>query len=228
MRRILMATCLVGAMSLSGHAFAQAVATTAPAATDSNAFVGKQAGTFMVRLRAIDVIPENNGSSTSVGGHIDATNQLAPEVDFSYFFTDNIAAELIAATTHHYISAVDTVVGKVDVGSTMVLPPTVTLQYHFFPHDRFSPYVGAGLNVTFFYDTSPSRPVVTKFSLDNNVGAAIQAGFDYNISGHWFANFDVKQIFLSTNAHLNTVLGRVTAKTNLDPLVVGLGVGYRF
>ena len=228
MRRILMATCLIGAMSLSGHAFAQAVATSAPAAPDSNAFVGKQAGTFMVRLRAIDVVPEDSGSSTSIGGHVDASNQMAPEVDFSYFITDNIAAELIAATTHHNIKAVGTVAGNVDVGSAMVLPPTVTLQYHFFPHDRFSPYVGAGLNVTFFYDTDPARPTVTKFSLDNNVGAALQAGFDYNIDGHWFANFDVKQIFLETKAHMSTVLGKVSATTNLDPLVIGVGIGYRF
>ncbi len=64
--------------------------------------------------------------------------------------------------------------------------------------------------------------------MSNNVGAAVQAGLDYNISGHWFANLDVKQIFVNTNAHIDTVLGGVKAKTTLDPLVVGAGVGYRF
>ena len=104
------------------------------------------------------------------------------------------------------------------------------LQYHFMPHERFSPYVGAGLNVSFFYDHERRRaPTVTKvLSMDNNVGAALQIGFDYNITGHWFANFDVKQIFLNTTAHINTVLGSVTAKTSLDPLVIGAGIGYRF
>ena len=119
----------------------------------------------------------------------------------------------------HRISANDTSVGNVDVGSTWILPPTLTLQYHFMPRERFSPYVGVGLNTSFFYATSPAKPTVTSLSLDNNVGAALQAGFDYNITGHWFANVDVKQIFLNTTAHLRTAL---------DPLVAGVGVGYRF
>ncbi len=190
--------------------------------------VGKAAGTVMVRARAIGVMPEDNSTSTSIGGHVATSNSAAPELDFSYFFTDNIAAELILATTRHHLDANGTAIGNVNVGSTWVLPPTLTVQYHFMPHERFSPYVGVGLNATFFYSTSPSGPTVKSLALDNNVGAAIQAGFDYNFTGHWFANFDVKQIFLNTTAHLNTALGPVTAKTSLDPLVIGAGVGYRF
>ena len=220
MNPTIFAACLFGALALGGAASAQTASTDAP--------VGKQAGSFMIRVRAIGVIPEDNSSSTSIGGNVSASAQAAPEVDFSYFFTDNIAAELIAASTRHDIKATGTSVGDVDVGSVWVLPPTLTLQYHFMPHERFSPYVGAGINVSFFYDSSPAGPVVQKFSVDNNVGAAIQAGFDYNISGHWFANVDVKQIFLHTSADVDTVLGRVTAKAWLNPLVVGAGVGYRF
>lgn len=223
MKRTLFATCLCGALAFAGVASAQ----TAPT-TDPDAPVGKQANTFMVRVRALGVIPEDNSSSTSVGGHVTATAQAAPEIDFSYFITDHIAAELIAASTRHDLRATGTAVGDLDVGSTWILPPTLTLQYHFMPHERFSPYVGAGINVSFFYGTSPNTPTVQKLTLDNAVGAALQVGFDYNITGHWFANVDAKQIFLSTTAHLNTVLGSVTAKTNLDPLVIGAGIGYRF
>ncbi len=194
---------------------------------DPDAPVGKQAGTFMVRVRAIGVIPEDFSSSVSViGGHVDVTATPAPEVDFSYFLTDNIAAELIAASTRHSVSASGTILGKVDVGSVWVLPPTLTAQYHFMPHSRFSPYVGAGLTVAFFYDSQPATPTVTKVGLSNNVGPAIQAGFDYNVSGHWFANFDVKQIFLNTTARING--GGIVAKTALSPTVVGAGIGYRF
>ena len=220
MKATLFATSMVAALAFAGVA--------AAATTSADAPVGKQAGTFMVRARLIDVIPENNGSSTSVGGHVTATDQFAPEVDFSYFFTDHIAAELIAATTRHNVAAKDTAVGHVDVGSVWALPPTITLQYHFRPHERFSPYVGAGVNATFFYASKPAGPTVTKFTMTNTMGEAIQAGFDYNVSGHWFVNADVKQIFMHTKARLHTVLGNVTAKTNLDPIVVGVGVGYRF
>ena len=220
MKALLFATCLAGCAVLSAPAWADSSSQDAP--------VGKQAGTFMVRLRAIDVIPENNASSTSIGGHVHANDQFAPEADISYFFTDHIAAELIAATTRHKVQAIGTGVGNVDVASTWALPPTITLQYHFRPHRRFSPYVGVGVNATFFYSASPARPTVTHVSLRNSVGPALQVGFDYNVSGHWFLNADVKQIYLNTHAEADTVLGRVTAKTSLDPLVAGMGVGYRF
>ena len=42
----------------------------------------------------------------------------------------------------------------------------------------------------------------------------------------WYANIDVKQIFVSTKAKLNG--GAIVAHTDLNPTVVGVGVGYRF
>jgi outer membrane protein len=200
-----------------------------PAFADDDAPVGKAANTFMIRARAIGVMPEDNSSTVStIGGHVSATSQAAPEVDFSYFLTDNVAFELIAATTRHNLAATDTILGHVDVGSTWVLPPTLTAQYHFFPKERFSPYVGAGLNVTFFYDVQHAGSPVNSLSLSNNVGPALQVGFDYNVMGHWFLNVDFKQIFLNTTAHVGTPIGTLKAKTNLDPAVLGAGVGYRF
>jgi len=223
MKRLLLASAMLATMAFAGTASAQSPFDL------SQPPVGKAAGTFMFRVRAIGVMPEDNGSSVSgIGGHVDVTSTPAPEIDGSYFFTDNIAAELIAASTRHEVSATGTALGKVDVGSAWILPPTLTLQYHFMPHSQISPYIGAGLNVSWFYDTQPARPVVTKFTLNNTWGPAIQFGVDYNFAGHWFANLDVKQIFMHTGAHLSTVLGGVKADTNLDPLVVGAGIGYRF
>ncbi|MGI4793783.1 MAG: OmpW/AlkL family protein [Janthinobacterium lividum] len=214
-------TALAAAILAGGVAQAQ----TAAGAADVP--VGKQAGTVMVRVRAIGVLPQNSSSSVSgIGGSVAVTNTPAPEIDLSYFFTDSIAVEGIAASTRHDVSATHTALGHVDVGSVWVLPPTVTLQYHFMPRQRFSPYLGAGMTAAFFYDSSPANPTVTKVGFSNNVGAAIQAGFDYNISGHWFANFDVKQIFLNTTARING--GAIIAKTALNPTIVGAGIGYRF
>ena len=223
MRHALFATTLLSAMAFAFAASAQSL-------LDLNQpLVGKEAGTFMLRARAIGVIPLDSSSSISaIGGHVDATAQAAPELDLSYFLTDNVAFELIAATTRHSVSGQDTKLGNVDVGSVWALPPTLTVQYHFMPHSAFSPYVGAGINATIFYGSEPAGPTVTHVSYDNNIGAAIQVGADYNFSGHWFANVDVKQIFLNTTAHISTGLGPITAKTALNPLVVGMGIGYRF
>jgi len=94
MQPTLFATCLAAVIACAFQASAQS-------AFDFSAPpVGKEAGTLMVRLRAIGVIPLDSSSSISViGGHVNATAQAAPEVDFSYFITDNVALELIAATT---------------------------------------------------------------------------------------------------------------------------------
>jgi outer membrane protein len=226
MRRTLFATTLLSAMAFGFAANAQGI-------LDLNQpLVGKQAGTFMIRVRAIGVIPEDNSSSVSaIGGHVNATAQAAPEVDFSYFLTDNIAFELIAATTRHEVSVSGSALangGKVDVGSVWALPPALTVQYHFMPHSAFSPYVGVGLDAMIFYGAQAAGPGVTHVSFGNNVGPVLQAGIDYNFSGHWFANLDVKQIFMNTDAHVDALGTTVHAHTALDPLVVGLGIGYRF
>ncbi len=222
MRRSLFAATLTAALALTTAASAQSpFDLSAPP-------VGKEAGTLMLRLRGIGVMPLDSSSSVSViGGHVDVSNSAAPELDFTYFITDHVAVELIAATTQHDIAVTNSALGaRTPVGSVWVLPPTLTAQYHFFPHQRFSPYIGVGINATFFYGAHAAGGAVNRLGLDNNVGAVLQAGVDYNVGGHWFLNADVKQIFLNTTASVNS--GAIKAKVALNPLVVGAGVGYRF
>ncbi len=186
-----------------------------------------QAGDLLVHLRAIGVLPQNFSSSVSViGGHVDTTDQAAPEADLSYFINDHFSVEAIAATTRHEVSAGGTSIGNVDVGSLWVLPPTVTLQYHLNPSGRFRPYAGIGLTVAFFYDSHAAGPTVTKAGYSTAVGPALDAGFDYALCGNWFANFDVKQMFISTEARINN--GAIVAHDSLSPTVVGAGIGYLF
>jgi len=217
---------LVPAALLAGAAFLMASET----AHAQDAPVGLSAGTILVRVRALDVAPLDSSSSIStIGGTVHVTNQFAPEIDGSYFFTDHISVEAIAASTRHVLQARDTALGVIDVGSTYVLPPAITLQYHFSPKSRWSPYIGAGADVSFFYDESRGSPVVTKLDVRTAAGPVIEAGVDYNISGHWFLNADVKQIFETPDANIDTSLGiNLKAKVALNPLVAGLGVGYAF
>jgi outer membrane protein len=225
--------CLA-AVLMSGTALAENTAPPNLVPDGSDSTLGKTAGSFMIRARLIDVIPENTSSHVMpVGGHVGATSGQAPELDFSYFFTDHIAVELIAATTQHTITATKVPAlggSSLQAGRTWVLPPTITAQYHFFPHSKISPYIGAGLNYTIFYDTEApgSGSPVQHWRLENNWGEAIQAGIDWNVTGNWYVNVDVKQIFVSTRAKLTTSLGQLRAKTALDPTVVGFGIGYKF
>jgi len=219
-RRLVPAVLLAGTALLTAPQFAHA----------QEAPVGLNTGTILVRVRALDVAPLDSSSSIStIGGSVHVTDQFAPEVDASYFFTDNFSVEAIAASTRHVIQARGTALGTIDVGSVYVLPPAVTLQYHFLPHAQFSPYLGAGADASFFYDDSTGSAAVTKLDLRTAAGPVLEAGVDYNVSGHWFLNADVKQIFESPNANIGTSLGvNLKAKVALNPLVAGVGVGYAF
>lgn len=205
-------------------ALAMGVLVTGVAAEPAKAeFAGKSAGDFMVRARVLGVIPDED-ASTSIGGNVSIDNDIVPEVDFTYFITDNIGLELIAATTRHEVSHTPT---GIDLGKVSLLPPTLTLQYHFMPKERFSPYVGAGLNYTFFYneDTAAGSPV-TSIDYENALGYALQVGADYALNDNWYANVDVKKIFLNTDVSMNG--GAITADVDIDPWIVGVGIGYRF
>lgn len=200
--------------------------TTAPAPVVSHDAAGFQAGDIMVRGRMLAVLPSVSSSVSVIGGQVHASNSLTPEADLTYFFTPNLAVEAIAAVTRHHL--VDkTGTGTVDLGRTNLLPPTITAQYHFFSQENFRPYVGAGVNYTFFFDsTVPPAGAVTSINYENGWGAALQVGADYHLDGHWFANVDVKHIFLNTKAKING--GAINGYVALDPTIVGLGLGYKF
>jgi len=188
-------------------------------------FKPKQAGDFLIRGRVLGVVPDEDITSNTLPGEGNVDNDVIPELDFSYFVTDNIAFELIAGTSKHDVTW-NTGSANVDLGSVRLLPPTLTAQYHFMPESRWSPYVGAGINYTIFYDEK--RGGSQSISYDDSFGYAFQAGFDYAISGAWSLNFDVKKIFLNTDVTTNVGGTTYKADADLDPWLFGIGVGYRF
>lgn len=205
-----------------------AVAATALLATPALAadgFTGKKAGDIVVRARALAVVPVENADIHSASGDtgLDAkiSNDLIPEVDVSYFVTDRIALELIAGTSKHDVTVKQL---GADLGSVRLLPPTLTAQYHFMPTERFSPYVGAGINWTLFYDES--RGSFSSVAYENSFGVAAQAGFDYFLTDNWLINVDVKKIWLDTKVKVNG--GALHADADLNPWLFGVGVGYKF
>lgn len=176
---------------------------------------------FQIRGRMIGIIASGDGNVDGTALITDVDNAYVPEVDLTYYFTKNVSAELIAATAQHSVFA-----GSSKVGDTWILPPTLTLQYHFTPDSDFSPYVGAGLNYSLFYGEEESAPF-TKMGVDGGVGYALQAGFDYWLDDNWGLNLDVKYIDLNVDVSVNS--GALHAyDVSLNPVVVGAGVSYRF
>lgn len=186
---------------------------------------------WQIRVRGIGVIPDESATITVINGDIEVSNAYVPELDFSYFFTPNIAAELILATSKHDVMAVGTDLDPpnvdVDVGSVWLLPPTLTLQYHLIPGGVVRPYLGAGANLTFFYNVEVPGTVVTDAEYSTAFGFAFQAGVDIALGDQgWFLNVDAKKILLDTEVALNGA--SIIADVTLNPWVFGAGFGYAF
>ena len=201
--------------------------------------VSLSAQNWQVRLRGVAVQPNEKSEVSAIGGDVNISNSFIPELDFTYFFNKNVAAELILGTTKHDVKTTGsnlTAIGgpasaEVDLGSVWLLPPTLTLQYHFYPTKTLKPYLGAGLNYTIFYSVDEGS-VVKGLDYDNAVGFALQGGLDYMLNDKYFLNFDIKKLFLKTDVNVdatNLASGlKIPAEVNIDPLLIGFGVGMKF
>jgi|SRR3990167_953201 len=172
-------------------------------------------GSLLVRARAVH-LDSANKDTTGLG--LEINNKWLPEVDFTYFLSPNLAAELILTVPQkHTMTA-----GGANIGSLRHLPPTLTVQYHF-DLGGVKPYVGAGLNYTRF-----SSVKLLGGAADvkrNSFGPALQVGVDVPLTGNMYLNFDVKKVFIKTDV----LAGGVKAGTfKVDPLLVGMGLGWRF
>jgi outer membrane protein len=182
---------------------------------------------WMIRLRALGVITQDSGYVGGVAGSdLSYSDTVIPEFDVTYFFTKNIAAELILGTTFANVTGEGSIDGLGKVGKTWLLPPTVTLQYHFTDFGKFQPYIGAGINYTIFYDEKGKS--AQSLDIKNTFGVALQAGFDYMLDEHWGLNVDVKKIFLRPDFDVNVGGTEMSGKAKLDPWLIGAGVTYRF
>lgn len=176
---------------------------------------------WLVRLRAVNL---DSANKDSTGLDLAINSKVIPEVDISYFFTPELAAELVLTYPQkHTLSA-----GGTEIGSLKHLPPTLTLQYHVTTMGAFKPYVGAGLNYTHFSSVKFAPAVVTALnpSIDkNSYGLALQVGFDYEFAKNLYFNVDVKKVQIATDVKSS---GTKVGEFKVDPLLVGVGVGWRF
>lgn len=198
------------------------------------------AGDWLVRVRGISVDPDSDSSTLRSNGAsiadtgVSVDDDVVPELDITYMFRPKLGLELILATSQHDVFAEDSLSALGKVVDARVLPPTLTLQYHFNPEGTFRPYIGAGLNFTLFYDeeattTFDAAVGVSSVDLDESVGLAGQFGFDIGLNETWFINFDVKYIQIDTTATIETAaLGTVEVDVDINPFVYGFGIGRRF
>lgn len=216
---------------------ALSAATPALAQSDAQPPAGIAKGDVLLRLRGIVVAPRDRSSGITPTFPAERTRVNAsfmPEADITYMASDHLGFELIASTTKHHASGRTGTTGTIGrLASTWVLPPTLTAQYHFNPRGSVRPYVGAGINYSIFWNEKPSAAFEaavgdTRVRLSDSAGWAAQAGIDVDISPRMFLNLDLKYLDIDTTARLRTTaIGTQRVRMHLDPLVVGVGVGFR-
>ncbi len=182
---------------------------------------------WQIRVRALAVLPHDGGSVDGVpGSDLSYSNSVVPELDITYYFTENFAAELILGVTPHDIDGGGSLSGLGKIGDVWLLPPTLTFQYHFTNFGAFKPYIGAGINYTVFFDEGTGS--ADSLDVKDTFGWALQIGFDYMLDQHWGINVDVKKLFLKPDFDVTVNGTPLTGTADLDPWIVGLGVTYRF
>lgn len=177
-------------------------------------------GDWLLRVGAGSVEPKSNNSSI-----VSVDSGAALVFNGTYFFTPNIAFEILAASPFSH--DIHDPTGAVKLAETKHLPPTFSLQYHFSTEGAFHPYVGAGLNYTLFFDeeTTSALPDTT-LSLDASFGLAAQLGVDFDLTDKMFLNVDVRWADIDTEASIPEA--GLNFDVEIDPMVYSLTLGWKF
>ena len=168
------------------------------------------------------VTPDGSNSRTTAG-LIDVDANIRPTLKAEYFIADKLGVELLVAWPfEHDIN----LVGTGEVAKTKHLPPTLSLQYHFTNQSNFTPFVGAGLNYTYFFDDRGVGPLAgTAVDLDNSWGYALHAGVDYALNERGSLRADVRYIDIETDVKIG---GAPVGKVKIDPWVFGVAYVHKF
>ena len=204
-----------------------------------------QAGDIIVRAGAITVDPREDSGDINhavlgdVAGSkatLDSDTQLG--LNFAYMVTDKVGIELLAATPFSHNVGVkgmpagfDHLNGK--LGSLKHLPPTLSVVYY--PLDSksaFKPYVGAGINYTWFFDDKLSSEAETAgfrgLDMKDSWGLAAQVGMDYMLTDNIMLNAQVRYIDIETTGTTYSGTTKVKVDVDVDPFVYMVGLGYKF
>jgi outer membrane protein len=183
-------------------------------------------GPWMVRLRALSLTAANVSeaipSLNVLADKITVSDKIFPEIDVSYFFTKNIAAELVLTYPQQH----DVELNGTKIGTFKHLPPTLLAQYHLLPEGVIRPYIGAGVNLTLISSVDIHVPGVGDLDLESSsVGYAVQAGADIKLMPGKFLNIDVKKVAIGSDV---TKGGSKVSAVKVDPFLISVGLGIRF
>ena len=193
-----------------------------------------EAGDILMRVGTATVAPESTSDDVDqmAGAQASANDNTQLGISGTYMVTNNIGVEVLGATPFTHKLTGKGGLDGVNIGEVKHLPPTVSAQYYFMDsQSALQPYVGAGLNITVFFDEkvhSDLNASYQKLDLDESVGLAVQAGIDYNINDEMFINASAMYAKIGTTATLEGTAGTLTVDYDLDPMVYRVNFGYKF
>lgn len=207
------------------------------AALGSSPLMAYEAGDFIARVGAAGVFPtgESEDLQAVPGGYVEADDAWSLGVTFSYLVTDQIGIGVLGAWPFkHDIQPkgnLTAVTGSDDVAEVTQLPPTVTLQWHIPTGSNFHPYVGAGVNYTYFFDEDTKGALSdADIDIDNSWGLAAEAGVDYLFDNDWLVSAQVWYASIEPEAKIRGGALNLDEKLDveIDPWVFMAGVGKKF
>ena len=203
-----------------------------------------QKGDFVLRLGAVNVDPDSDSNDINLPGVPPLHTEVDDDTQFGiipmYMVTDKVGIELLAATPFEHNITLNGQGVNLNAGSTKQLPPTLSAQWY--PRggkDGWQPFLGMGVNYTIFFDEDTDKQLdntlnsilgatQTNLDLDDSFGLSAQAGVDIPFAKNWAISLEVWYIDIETNATVNTDVGDVRFKTQIDPFVYHVGIAHRF
>lgn len=198
---------------------------TSIAVLGSSQVMAYEAGDIMIKAGVINVAPKDDNVKISGVGKVQVEDDTQLGLTATYMVTPQIGIELLAATPFKHSVELD---GD-RIGTTKHLPPTISAQYYpMDPSSAIQPYVGAGLNMTFFFDEAGAVKGNSLGPLGDSFGLSVSAGVNYDIDDKFMANLAVWYIDIDSELEgTNQALGK-DYDVEIDPIVVMAGVGYKF
>ncbi len=207
MKKFLIATASICAMSLAAHA-----ADVVPVVMDPKEWFVKIGGSYVMPDSAGNVLTRRGLAPVTVG------NAFTGSIEAGRFFGDRFSVSLTGGIppTH------DVIVGGVNKGTVTLGAFALDGQFHVINNGPLDLYVGGGLAYNIYF--SNTVPGVT--SVDSGFAPVLQAGVEYKASQTLGIFVDVKKELFTTTVHNTPAV--LSFQERLDPLVVTAGVAIHF
>lgn len=239
-RRTLRIAFCMGSAALSQHAMAQSAGSMTVSAGWLH--VAPQGNATPLTVESVGGVPVNREVAGS-GAHATSTDTVGFTTE--YYITDNVGAAMLFGLPLKVDLVGDGSLAKYgNLGSTRPMPPALVFRYHLFSGaTKFRPFVGLGVNYTWFTQVRPtnSQFITDSFGPGGSVRATLssswnpvfEVGASYSISEHWSIGATLD--YIPVKARL-TLYGQTAAGTQivskstlrLHPLSAFLNVAYTF